>query len=583
MGNFLDSTGVSHLMGLIKNLVSGRTPTKGEIQSAGGVTQVKVGTTGYDPSSGVVSLPAYPTSLPASDVSSWAKASSKPSYNLDEVGDGSSRKIPTKTSELTNDSGYTGNIGTVTKVKVGTTGYDPESGVISLPAYPSIPASLPANGGNAATVNGHSVNADVPAGAVFTDTNTWRPLGTGANDACAGNDSRLSNARPASDVYDWAKASSKPSYSYSEISGTPSSLPASDVYSWAKQASKPSYSFSEISGTVDASQLPSYVDDVLEYDSSSYFPSTGEGGKIYVAKDTNLTFRWTGTQYTEISKSLAIGTTAGTACAGNDSRLSDARPASDVYSWAKQASKPSYDWSEITGKPTIPTDTWRPVTNDYSGNSESTGLSQYGANALYNALVNGYASEAGYAGSAGSVAWSNVSGRPTALSSFSNDSGFITSSGSCNYASSAGNADTLDNLDSSEFYRRVVHSSMTTDIPTDLVDGVHIIHRPGVEYSSVLAMHDYNGAYFQMYVHPTDGYDESIQFRSNNTGGNWRTIIDSNNIGSQSVNHASSADNATNATNATYATYVNGHSVNSDVPSGAVFTDTNTWRPITDT
>ena len=52
-----------------------------------------------------------------------------------------------------------------------------------------------------------------------TDTNTWRPLGTGSNDACAGNDSRLSNARPASDVYSWAKASSKPSYSYSEISG----------------------------------------------------------------------------------------------------------------------------------------------------------------------------------------------------------------------------------------------------------------------------------------------------------------------------------------------------------------------------
>lgn len=62
------------------------------------------------------------------------------------------------------------------------------------------------------------------------DTDTWRPLGTTADTACAGNDSRLSDARPASDVYSWAKASSKPSYSYSEISDTPSSLPASDVY-----------------------------------------------------------------------------------------------------------------------------------------------------------------------------------------------------------------------------------------------------------------------------------------------------------------------------------------------------------------
>lgn len=45
----------------------------------------------------------------------------------------------------------------------------------------------------------------------------WRPLGTTADTACAGNDSRLSNARPASDVYSWAKASSKPSYSKSEV------------------------------------------------------------------------------------------------------------------------------------------------------------------------------------------------------------------------------------------------------------------------------------------------------------------------------------------------------------------------------
>ena len=61
--------------------------------NTGTVTKVKVGTTEYSPSSGVVSLPAYPTTLPASDVYSWAKASSKPSYTLDEVSDGSSRKL----------------------------------------------------------------------------------------------------------------------------------------------------------------------------------------------------------------------------------------------------------------------------------------------------------------------------------------------------------------------------------------------------------------------------------------------------------------------------------------------------------
>ena len=49
------------------------------------------------------------------------------------------------------------------------------------------------------------------------------------------------------------------------------------------------------------------------------------------------------------------------------------------------------------------TDSWRPITDSYSGSDQGTSLSQYGANALYNALVNGYASEAGYAASAGSA------------------------------------------------------------------------------------------------------------------------------------------------------------------------------------
>ena len=49
--------------------------------------------------------------------------------------------------------------------------------------------------------------------------------------------------------------------------------------------------------------------------------------------------------------SVSYGSVAGTACQGNDSRLSDARPASDVYSWAKASSKPDYAWNEITDKP----------------------------------------------------------------------------------------------------------------------------------------------------------------------------------------------------------------------------------------
>ena len=70
-------------------------------------------------------------------------------------------------------------------------------------------------------------------------------------------------------------------------------------------------------GKVPASQLPSYVDDVEEYESLSSFPSQGEEGKIYVAKNTNLTYRWSGSTYVEISQSIALGETSNTAYPGD--------------------------------------------------------------------------------------------------------------------------------------------------------------------------------------------------------------------------------------------------------------------------
>ena len=68
---------------------------------------------------------------------------------------------------------------------------------------------------------------------------------------------------------------------------------------------------------VPSEYLPSYVDDVLEYATKGAFPVTGESGKIYVALDTNLTYRWSGSTYTEISKSLALGETTSTAYPGS--------------------------------------------------------------------------------------------------------------------------------------------------------------------------------------------------------------------------------------------------------------------------
>ena len=78
-----------------------------------------------------------------------------------------------------------------------------------------------------------------------------------------------------------------------------------------------SVSASKLTGLIPTENLPGYVDDVVEYDSQSAFPKPGEAGKIYVATDTNRTYRWGGTEYVEISASLALGTTSSTAFRGD--------------------------------------------------------------------------------------------------------------------------------------------------------------------------------------------------------------------------------------------------------------------------
>jgi len=128
-----------------------------------------------------------------------------------------------------------------------------------------------------------------------------------SSEVVKGDDTRLTDSRNAADVYSWAKQATKPSYSASEVGAIAST----------DKGANGGVAELDSSGKVPSSQLPSYVDDVLEYNSLSDFPATGETGKIYIAKDTNKTYRWSGTAYVEISESLALGETSSTAYAGN--------------------------------------------------------------------------------------------------------------------------------------------------------------------------------------------------------------------------------------------------------------------------
>ena len=125
-------------------------------------------------------------------------------------------------------------------------------------------------------------------------------------------------------------AAASHSHTKSQITDFPTSMPASDVKAWAKANTKPSYGFSEItgsldvsklSGIIDSSHLPSYVDDVVEYTSSSTFPTEGEAGKIYVDLTTNKIYRWSGSAYVVISETIALGETSSSAYRGDRGKI----------------------------------------------------------------------------------------------------------------------------------------------------------------------------------------------------------------------------------------------------------------------
>jgi len=122
-----------------------------------------------------------------------------------------------------------------------------------------------------------------------------------------------------------------------------------------------------VNGLVPASQLPSYVDDVLEYVATTNFPTTGESGKIYVSTSTNLTYRWSGSTYIEISPSTGQVQSDWNATSGLGNILN--KPTLFSGSYTDLTNKPSIpatqvqsDWNQATStaldfiknKPTIP-------------------------------------------------------------------------------------------------------------------------------------------------------------------------------------------------------------------------------------
>lgn len=191
----------------------------------------------------------------------------------------------------------------------------------------------------------HTVDADVPSGAVFTDTTYTQ--GTGIT---IDSNNVISTDGEANVQADWNEADStddafiqnKPTlgtasakdFTTTIASGDADLITSGAVYTGLdakvdKTSIGSANGVAELdsTGKIPSSQLPSFVDDVVEgylhtdgkfYEEAAHTTEiTGESSKIYVDLTDNLTYRWSGSAFVEISESIALGETSSTAYRGD--------------------------------------------------------------------------------------------------------------------------------------------------------------------------------------------------------------------------------------------------------------------------
>ena len=179
----------------------------------------------------------------------------------------------------------------------------------------------------------------------------------------------------------------------------------------------------DANGLVPSSQLPSYVDDVLEYDTKTGFPTNGESGKIYIATDTNLQYRWTGTQYIEISSSLALGETSSTAYRGDRGKI--------AYDHSQKTSGNPHNVTKsdvgLSNVPNVSTNNQTPTFT--KAGSRDLPISGETLSTLFGKILKWFSDLKSVAFSGSYNDLTNKPTIPTNTNQLTNGAGFITSSG----------------------------------------------------------------------------------------------------------------------------------------------------------
>lgn len=319
----------------------------------------------------------FPSSLPASDVYAWAKASSKPSYSWGEITGKPSTFAPSSHTHNYAGSSSAGGAANSTNAINWVAGNEIR---FAKPGYKS-PQSL-------------------HIGWAWSDGSKIKLINEYIFDGGDGNKTQVTASQFNGSLN--GNASSASSVAWTNVSGRPSSLPASDVYSWAKASSKPSYSWSEITSKPSTFTPASHT--------HAYIPLSG--GTI-----TGSIIRSSGGSWISARNNVAVRGTA----TGKDSWnpvVGQATP-NGYWTIGNLASNDNLAFSYTSN------------TNYNAGNNSATTVYlpvQEGTIITSATIGSQSVKYATSAGSAGSVAWGNVSGKPSSYtpSSHTHDDRYYT-------------------------------------------------------------------------------------------------------------------------------------------------------------
>lgn len=343
-------------------------------------------------------------------------------------------------------------------------------------------------------------------------------------------------------------------------------------------------------GKVLTAQLPSYVDDVLEYTDISVFPTVGETGKIYVDTTTNKTYRWSGSTYIEISESIALGETSSTAYRGDRGKIAYDHSQS-AHAPADAEANVQADWNEtdttsdayILNKPSsLPANGGNA---DTVGGKNTAQLMTLGMNyadrtKISEGDLNNYTNAGRFVVTTSAQA-SAISNSPFTNSGYYLDvyhraTGYYTQIamnwrglvkirscmdstwGEWKNISDGGNADTLGGYDKSKFFRWVADKNTKHDCNDCTDSGWYFFngcggHAPGSNSTIssgtyfILWTYRYNNSYLAqtaMFVHGLSDYLGKTYTRYCNNGewSNWINIADGGNA--NTVNGRSTSGNS---------------------------------------